>query len=79
MKLFTLFEQDGEYIPFDRSKSTAHTIAIQLVRVAQGKAGGKKHKAKSIAHQMADRLHTDVVRVIDEELGVKHPEIDIRA
>ncbi len=79
MKIFTLFELDGEYIPFDRSKGTAHNIGLQLVRVAQGKAGRNTGKAKQIAHQMANRLHSDVLAVIDDELGAKHPEIDIRA
>lgn len=79
MKLFTLFEENGEYIPFDRSKGTAYNIGIQLVRVAQGKAGRNTGKASQIAHQMANRLHSDVLATIDDELGAKHPEIDITA
>jgi len=79
MRLFTLFEMDGEFIPFDKSKGTAHTIALQLVRVAEGEAGRNQGRAAKVAHQMANRLHSDVLAVIDDELATKHPEIDIRA
>ncbi len=81
MRLFTLFEQGGEYIPFDRSRSSAYSIGSQLARAALAKTGGNRAKAAKVARKMADKFNSDVAQVIDDELGVSkgRPTIDISA
>lgn len=69
MRIHTLFEMEGEYLPFDRSKSSAHTIGSQLVRAALAKTGGQPSRASKIAHEMANRFASDVAATIDDELG----------
>ena len=71
MKLFTLFETEGEYIPYDRSKSTANQVGSQLARMALTKTGGNRAKAKDLADKLAKRFLSDVTATIDDELGMR--------
>lgn len=69
MRINVLFEMDGEYMPFNKSKSSAHAVGSQLARVALEKIGGNQAKAQKLAQQLASRFLSDVNATIDEELG----------
>ena len=58
-----------DFIPRDREHTTAGSIAEQILRAANYKGGGNPARAKKIAHIMAGRFHSDILRVIDAELG----------
>ena len=79
MKLFTLFEMGGEYIPFDRSASTANQLGQELLRAAAAKVyqdakdrrSISQKKVQEVAHKMADNFHSQVLKVIDEQIDVR--------
>ena len=86
MRIFTLFEQNGEFLPFDRAKGGSRSIAQQIVRNAQALAykNGEPTKAQEYAHKAADRFHSEILKAIDEELmaqvgGERQYELDVRA
>lgn len=71
MKYSALFDDmSGEFIPKDRTKSSASSIGSQLARTAMAKTGGNRNKARKLADTLAQRFLTDVTKTIDDELGM---------
>ena len=78
MKITPILE--NEYLPVDKSKSSASGIGAQLARVALAKSGGNPHKAKMLADQLANRFLSDIMAAIDDEIGFnKAPSVDVSA
>lgn len=69
MKVNALLEGRAEFIPRDRSKNTAGSIAQQLINAARYKAGGDPKATRELAQKLAARFHSDILAAIDSEMN----------
>ena len=67
MRLYTLFEMDGQYIPYDRAKGIVQLVAKEIVRVAKRKGGGNKEIVAALK-EYSDRFKKDLDDAITDEL-----------